>query len=330
MKSKKHLISLGISLALLALLIWQVDAAQVWAVLRRTDWWWFGAAMLFFLPQTWAIAMRWQLIASPVAPISLAESWRQIVASNCLNLVLPSKMGDLAKGVFLYKQGHCRLDEGLHIVVFEKLLDLASLAAWMTIGWLILRPEGAWIYPVLALGLVLVLGVTFVYFTPWGARAVFSLLPGKLMSHPKLAKVRGLLDSGPRVMALVHATGARRAAILAWSLAIWFLHLAQIYCFFLCLGAVVTPLQVFAVMPIAIFAGLLPLTVAGVGVRDWALVALFRSPQNPEAVLVGVGLLVSLRYVVPALGGVPFVSHYFLMSREVAEAKAAAVAKEPA
>lgn len=324
MKSRKHLISLAISLALLGVLVWQVDAHQVWLVLRATDWWWFGAAMLFFLPQTWAIAMRWRFIAAPVAALSLAESWRQIVASNCLNLVLPSKMGDLAKGVFLYRQGHCRLDEGLHVVVFEKLLDLASLAAWMMIGWLVLRPEGAWIIPVLGLGAVLVAGVSAVYFTPFGARLVFSLLPGKLMSHPKLAKVRGLLDSGPRVMALVHATGARRAIILGWSLLIWFLHLAQIYCFFKCLGAVVTPLQVFAVMPIAIFAGLMPLTVAGVGVRDWALVALFQSPENPEAVLVGVGLLVSLRYIVPALGGLPFVSHYFLMSRE------AAAAKEPA
>lgn len=322
MKSKKYLLSLVISLALLCLLLWKVDVKEVWSVLRGTDWRWFAGALLLFAPQTWAIAMRWQMIAQPVAPISLVESWRQIMASNCLNLVLPSKMGDLAKGVFLYRQGHCRLDEGLHIVVFEKLLDLASLSAWMMIGWLILRPKGAWIFPVLALGAVLVVGVAVVYFTPWGARLAFTLLPGKVMSHPKLAKVRGLLDSGPRVMALVHATGARRAAILAWSLGIWFLHLAQIFCFFKCLGATVTPLGVFAVMPIAIFAGLMPLSIAGVGVRDWALVTLFTSPENPPALLVGVGLLVSLRYVVPAMGGVPFVSHYFLMSREAAAAKA--------
>jgi len=58
---------------------------------------------------------------------------------------------------------------------------------------------------------------------------------------------------------------------------------------------------VFLRVPIAIFVGLLPITLAGIGTRDGALVALIA----PHAVAALVGLFSTLRYVVMALLGVP-------------------------
>src|SRR5690606_5384010 len=81
----KRIVALGISLTLLTVLVLSVDRQKLAEVLRNADLVWFGAALLLFLPQTLAIAHRWKMIASPIAPITLKEAGRQIVASNCLN-----------------------------------------------------------------------------------------------------------------------------------------------------------------------------------------------------------------------------------------------------
>jgi uncharacterized protein (TIRG00374 family) len=318
---RKQILSLLISATLLAILLWRVDARAVLDILSGIHLGWFLLAMVFFVPQTVVIAWRWQLISRPLARLSMRESLRQVLASNTLNLVLPSKLGDLTKGVFLHRRGSCRLSEGMHIVVFEKLLDLASLCAWMIVGWFILPSFVPWVLAILVMGASLIAVVLVVYFSRRGSALIFSSLPGRVLQHPKLAKLREVLASGPRVMALVHADGPRRNLILGSSFLIWLLHLLQIACFFQCVRADVTLFQVVAIMPIAIFAGLLPLSLAGIGVRDWAIVALFASPTNSPALLASVGLLVSLRYVVPAACGLPFVPRYFLASRQAMAAR---------
>lgn len=308
MRYSKRLLAAAVSATLLGVLLASIDRARLLDALAGASIWWFALAMLLFVPQIAAIAWRWKRIASPIATISWREAGRQVVASNCLNLVLPSKLGDLAKGVFLHRQGRCRLRDGMHVVVFEKFLDLASLAAWMLVGWMLAPRSELWILALMAGGAALVAGVWALYFTQWGAPTLARFVPAG-------GRIAELVASAPQVVRLVRADGTRRARIVAWSFAIWLLHLLQIYCFFRCVGAPVSLVNVLALMPIAIFAGLLPLTIAGVGTRDWAIVAVFAGMAAP-AVLVAAGLFVSLRYVVPALAGLPFVPRYFLSSKQ--------------
>lgn len=320
MTAAKKLLAAAISLLLLGILIASVDRRALLDVLANVNAIWFSAALLFFIPQILAIAHRWALIAHPIAPIGTREAGRQVLASNCLNLVLPSKLGDLAKGVFLYRHGHCALREGMHIVVFEKLLDLAALSAWMIAGWM-LAPRGDWwILGVLLLGVLVIVVVLTTYFSGVGARAILGMIPSALR-RGRMRRIADIIEAGPRVMRLVHADGSRRNRIIAWSFAIWLLHLVQIYCFFRALDAPVSLFQVLALMPIALFAGLLPFTVAGIGTRDWAIVVIFGG-MAPRALLVAAGLLVSLRYVVPALAGLPHVPRYFLMAKVAAKSPA--------
>jgi uncharacterized protein (TIRG00374 family) len=93
------------------------------------------------------------------------------------------------------------------------------------------------------------------------------------------------------------------------SIFIWFLHLLQIWLFILALKAWVPFLTNLALSPLAILAGLLPLTFAGVGTRDAALV-LFYQPYFAATTAAALGLLCTSRYFLPALGGLPFLSQY--------------------
>ncbi len=76
--------------------------------------------------------------------------------------------------------------------------------------------------------------------------------------------------------------------------------------FFYALGSSVPLVVAMANIPIAIFIGLVPVTLGGMGTRDAAIIFLFSVFATPSQLL-GVGILFSLfRYWLPSLIGIPF------------------------
>jgi hypothetical protein len=104
--------------------------------------------------------------------------------------------------------------------------------------------------------------------------------------------------------------------ITVTSIFIWFLHLLQIWFFILALKAWTPFLANLALSPLAILAGLLPLTFAGVGTRDAALI-LFYKPYFAAPTAAALGLLCTSRYVLPAIGGLPFLGQYLATVRNL-------------
>src|SRR5690606_16436707 len=136
----------------------------------------------------------------------------------------------------------------------------------------------------------------------------YGKLESFLNSKPKLEKFGNLLTRGHSAVEQLQARGGKRGEILAVSLFIWVLHLIQIAFFFYALG-VTPPLAILAsLVAFAIFIGLLPLTIAGFGTRDAALVMLFAS--YPSHTILAVSMLINLRYIIPAAAGIPFFHKY--------------------
>ncbi len=99
------------------------------------------------------------------------------------------------------------------------------------------------------------------------------------------------------------------------SIFIWFLHLLQIWLFILALKAWTPFIANLALSPLAILAGLLPLTFAGVGTRDAALIV-FYQPYFAAPTAAALGLLCTSRYLLPAIGGLPFLGEYLVTVRD--------------
>ena len=62
--------------------------------------------------------------------LGIGEATRLSLAASTLNLALPSKMGDVAKAWVLVYRHRFAGERALSLVVFEKMLDMASLLAW--------------------------------------------------------------------------------------------------------------------------------------------------------------------------------------------------------
>lgn len=318
----KRIVAVFVSCLLLVLLIWHVDTRALLTNFRQTRWGLFAVAMALFVPQILVIAWRWKRLVTPFTFLPLSESVRLVLAGASMNLLLPGKLGDLSKGWFLAQRGHVSRGVGLGVVAFEKMLDVATLALFMLGGVaLLLWRDDALGQPALltllliagGIGLTAVSMVVLLYFVP------LEKIPGfeRFTSHNTQApvgKITRLLRSTQSAMATLRARGSRRGEIILWSMLIWILHLAQIYLLFACVNAAPTPGDFLCMVPLAIFVGLIPISIAGFGTRDAALVALL--PALPASAVLAASLYINLRYILPAIAGAPYLARYLIFIRE--------------
>lgn len=307
----KRLISIVISLLILALIYWRIDVGELWQALSNSNAQWMIVALSMVIPLTLFTAWRLQQLMPAERRFGLGEATRLILAASGLNMVLPSKMGDIAKAYFMQKRGHLDGSLALSMVIFEKTCDMLSLLLWCVFGLIVYTNKDAWFWLLtgivavgLSLGLLLLASRRFaaLFFT-MGQR----FAPGRV--KPKLAKLQ---QSWLEMHGYFWQDKRQLLKIVFMSIFIWFLHLLQIWFFILALRAWVPLLINLALAPLAILVGLLPLTFAGVGTRDAAII-FFYNPFLNAPTAAALGLLFTLRYLLPALGGLPFLGQYMQM-----------------
>lgn len=318
----KRLISLLVSLAILAIIYWRMDFTRMGPVFRDCDPLWLVLSLGMVVPLTLMTAGRLDQLMPGGARLGIGESNRLILVASVLNLILPSKMGDLAKAWFIKERGHASASLAFALVVFEKTCDMLSLLLWCAFGLLLYPQKDAlfWIMTACVTG-GLVAGLALLG-SPTLAELAFRT-GARLAPARVRAKLEQLRLAWREMHDFFWRDRARLALVSATSVFIWFLHLLQIWMFILALRAHTPFLANLALAPLAILAGLLPLTLAGIGTRDAALI-LFYHPYLNAPTAAALGILCTMRYVLPALGGLPFVSRYLPGLRPVKEEAARA------
>ena len=322
----KRLLSIVISLVILALLYWKIgpeNRAQLLHTFRDCDPLWMTLSLGMVVPLTLFTSWRLQQLMPVTGQLGFGEANRLILVASVLNMVLPSKGGDIAKAWFMKDKSGLSGSLALSLVVFEKSCDMLSLLLWCVFGLFLYPQKDAVFWTMTAAvgamfcGGVLMLGsVKFArFFFDLGAR----FAPGKMK-----AKFVQFGASWAEMHAYFWSSKARLAKVTLTSVFIWFLHLLQIWLFILALRAWTPFLTNLALSPLAILAGLLPVpTFGGAGTRDGALVALY-APYFAAPTALALGLLCTARYVLPALGGLPFAGRYFSAARALDKTKLAA------
>ncbi len=311
----KRLISLLVSLAILAIIYWRMDFTRMGPVFRDCDPLWLVLSLGLVVPLTLMTAWRLDQLMPGGVRLGIGESNRLILVASVLNLVLPSKMGDLAKAWFIKERGHTSASLAFALVVFEKTCDLLSLLLWCAFGLLLYPQKDAlfWIMTACVTG-GLVSGLALLG-SPALAELAFRT-GARLVPAKAQAKLEQLRAAWREMHDCFWRDRARLALVSTTSVFIWFLHLLQIWMFILALRAHTPFLANLALAPLAILAGLLPLTLAGIGTRDAALI-LFYHPYLSAPTAAALGILCTMRYLLPALGGLPFLSRYLPSLRPV-------------
>jgi uncharacterized protein (TIRG00374 family) len=303
----RRLISLAVSAALLAIIYWQIDTRHLADVIAGVDPGWLAIGLGMVVPLTVLCALRLALLTPP-GTLGIGKAARLTLLASTLNMVLPSKMGDIAKACGVMERGRIGGAQALALVVFEKGWDMAGLLTWCVLALLIAPSKGPALWAVLALVSALLAVCLAVLCSPWAAHAMTEVVvrfgPRRLATGAS-----SLSAAWSEVLGRFWGRTGRAAALVALSVFIWFLHLLQIWLFILALQAYAPFLASLFLAPLALLAGLLPLTFAGVGTRDAALVLLYQ-PYLSTPTAVALGILCTLRYLLPAIAGLLFIGGF--------------------
>lgn len=258
--TRKGVARVLITVVLLAL-VWQaVDGAAVMARMRTLHPFWLALALLLLLLQTVLSAIRWRVTAARLGqPMPMDHALREYFLSQTVNLTLPGGViGDAARAVRA-REG-VGLEKAGQAVLFERLSGQVALVVVTLIagGLSILVPGG--VSPPLPLitafgvlaGLVVATGVGLGVLAArrpalarWFVAMRWSLL------HRDVALWQAMLSLGT-VATNVLSFAAASASV----------------------GLFLPAAAVFAVVPLVLFAMLVPFAVGGWGFREGAAVAI--------------------------------------------------------
>jgi len=285
----KSVLVISITALIFYLLFTKISFFSVLNVLLSSDPLWLVIALLLSLSVVAVVAKRWQTLLKILGyDLRYKESLYLILGALPLTSITLAKTGDVIKAYYL--KDKVPPSKTIGAVVVERTFDILSLTLLSLIGMLFCqRYELASIaFIILVCIVVIFILAHFTFRLPiknsWNERIQNLLLPLRLLTGHKTSF----------------------CFVFFYSLLIWFISIVQTMTFFYAVGTNVPLLFTVANIPIAIFIGLIPITLGGMGTRDAAIIFLFSEFTTPEN-LFGVGILFSIfRYWLLSLIGIPF------------------------
>jgi len=259
--------------------------------------------LLLVLVQLILTAWRWNIFTHQLGGVRLTffSSFQQVVGSYSANILVPGKWGEIVRIPWMKKY---KLKVPVFfMVLLEKFMDTISVLTILVISLLILVITD-YPSPVPLLPILLISGFAWLVIL---SAVVFRKHLGYLVSrlsglYKKPMKPDGFIQKGKLLMEIA---GDKFWLYYGYSLILWLLQVFQFYVIFLMLGVTISLVYTYAGSCLSLFAGVIPISIAGMGTRDAVIIGFFNQLAAYE-LLASVGILSLLRIIIPALIGIPF------------------------
>jgi len=237
----KHRTAL-VSLLAVGLLVWflrHANLADVWRQVQRARVDLLAVAIGVVAATYWARAIRWRYLLSPIGPTRFRTVFRATIIGFAALGLLPARAGDVLRPYLVSRQEGLSFSSTFATIVIERVLDLLAVLALLGL-YLVIAVDMASLSPTLLRSVIVSASIA-------GAlAAVLSGLLWVLASHPE--RIGGMVQTADRV--LPHAVARRLAKMarsfsgglavarrprelvpaLLWSVVIWGLGAAEVWC----------------------------------------------------------------------------------------------------
>jgi len=296
-------VKVAVSVGLLVALIQGLDIGEVRAVFAQIPAWAFLLGCLAFALQTVALAWRWRIVMTALGtPIPFPRLLPIMFIGIFFNQVLPTSFGgDALRMWHVYRAG-VRHDAAILGVLLERISGIIGLTLMVAGGTVYLWTtlDDAW----LRLALLAALPVTLA-----GTTLLMALdrVPGRWRTWKPLADFLRLSADLRRIV----LEPRYAAPLLVLSLAANALPALSVYAFALGLGLPLSAWDCLALVPAAVLAMLIPVSFAGWGLREAAMIVLLGYLGIATDVSLALSVAFGLAMIVAALPG----SVFWLMAR---------------
>ncbi len=290
-RAGKYLVRLLVTAAILFAILRSIDAPRVWQTLAQARPPLLFAALSLQLASTLVAAYRWQLVMHNLGfGQTFAFYWRSYFKGQFFNQGLPTSIGGDALRVLDVAACGFRKRDALYAIMIDRVTGLGALlllALFACAANPALLPEQLYRF----VFLLMVAGLA-------GLMAGYAA--GKyawFKPHPRLAILQLLATR------LYRALSAQRLKLLLSSLLVPVLALLGFFATGRALGLPYGPLTYFAIVPLALVLSIVPVSIAGWGVREGALVGLFSLVGADKAAVLMMSLLYGVMLILVSLPG---------------------------
>lgn len=255
-------------LAITGLIVWVLVAQlagveNFGATLAAADWNWVFVAIALMVVAIWAASYRLKVVYDALGHrLPLWRATDAMLATWPLALITPSRAGDLARAFIL--RDVCPPLEGSGAVLVERMIDVQSLCLLAILGSVYI---GHWPFALAAAAILAAEWFVVVFFILSGRYKTLPVLRNKADKLGRLVRVFEALRDKPAVFAWINV----------FSLISWLMNVLIVVALLKAFGAQTPILATLSSWPLALFVGLLPLTVGGMGTRDAAFVGLLHT-----------------------------------------------------
>jgi len=289
---------LAVSAALLFILFREIDVDRVGAILVRISAAAFVAAVFLFALQTCVQGLRWWMVVVAVSGhIRLALIARLTFVGVFFNQVLPTSVGGDAVRVWQVHRAGVRVRSAIKSVLLERIWGVLALSLLVSVGLLYLggRVDNA----PLRLGLIGTLPLGLL-----GVAVLASL--DRMPSSFRKWRVAGVLFRLAADIRRLFFSPARALPLLIMSIFGHFLSAMVVYVLAVALHLDLPVWDCLAIVPSVLLATLIPISFAGWGLREGAMIVLLGYLGTPADTALAVSLLYGLTTIVAALPGCLF------------------------
>ncbi len=287
----KFLLRLLVTVSILAIILRSLDAPQAWQTLTHVRPDLLLAALCLQLGSSIVSAYRWQLVMHNLRfGQTFAFYWRSYFKGLFFNQGLPTSIGGDALRVLDVAGRGFRKRDALYGIVIDRVAGLGALTSFTLIAYVFdstLLPAQVYrlVFFLIAVGLIGLLGVSCMRKWSW------------LDRYPRLAVVRVISER------LHQALSAHRFLLLVTSLLVPLLALLGFFATGWALGLRYDLMTYFAIVPTALVLTVIPVSIAGWGVREGAMVGLFSLIGADKTVVLMMSLLYGIMLIVVSLPG---------------------------
>jgi len=287
------LVRIVLSIIILLLIFRTVDFEKVTKVLLATQYQWLLLALLFQLLSTLLSGYRWSLVMTIMNFVDDTKFYIQsYFKGSFFNQGLPTSIGgDAIRVLDVAGTGHRKRDAFTGVFV-DRLLGLTGLLIMTLVASLAspnLLPNGLYI----VINLIVVAGLC-------GFITVLFFHKLKLFERWRFG--RYLIRTSTQLMNVMH--GIKNTSIqMSLGIVIHLLSMLNIYCIGIGVGLEFDFLTYLVIVPPAVLLTLIPVSLAGWGVREGALIGLFTLLGADKSIILSLSVLYGMILIVASLPG---------------------------
>lgn len=274
MKNLKIIFTLAITIVILFVLFSKIDLKNIKDIFQTSNKSLLILTILILFFSPLIAVLRWKIILNLLGlKVNFSDAAKTYLANYPISKITPANSGDILRA--FYFKDKLPASKQLGGVLAERMFDIATLSLLSLIGAAIMHLGTiAWLNIAILAGIAV-----FFIFAPKLKINLGSKWNERLNNFFYFFKI---LLKNPKPLLL----------IVIITVIIWLNVLIHIKLSFLALNADVPFISIASIQPVAIFVGLLPLTFAGIGAREPAMIFLYSKLVATPTIL-AVGLVYS-------------------------------------